>query len=171
MRIIFTLLLVTFLCNQAGAASNYEYSEIVTVDGVNKSTLFQRALHWFNETFKSSKAVIQNQDKDAGTIFGNGTLLLFNNEWVDFSVSITVKDGKFLYEFKGLSHHGYVTSLSGISEQRTGGPLTEEKPGCGTFRMTKRYWNRIKENADQRMQGITADLKKSMATQTIAESF
>ncbi len=81
------------------------YQEIVKVDGVNKDELYVRAREWFALTFKSSKDVIQMDDKAAGKIIGKGSSegstkyrMLTMDYWLNYTVSITVKEGRYRYE-------------------------------------------------------------------------
>ena len=46
-------------------------SRIISVDR-NKDELFKRSMIWMAKTFRSSRAVIEYQDKEYGVIVGNG---------------------------------------------------------------------------------------------------
>jgi hypothetical protein len=50
-----------------------KFTEVVNVDAT-KEQLFLRARAWFNDAFKSSKDVLQIQDKGTGEIAGNGSI-------------------------------------------------------------------------------------------------
>lgn len=51
------------------------YSEVIILDStVNKSELYSRAREWFAKAFKSSKNVIQMDDKENGKIIGKALM-------------------------------------------------------------------------------------------------
>src|SRR5437868_3851017 len=53
------------------------YQGIVDIQGKQKLDLYRNAQQWFVDYFKSSKDVIQNQDKEDGFIIGKG-YIIFN---------------------------------------------------------------------------------------------
>lgn len=86
------------------------YSKVIQVDSVNKDMLFQKGRQWFNDAFKSSKDVLQINDKESGELAGKGFMNIpykypalgtkFNYDVdVFFKVNIWVKDGRYKYEF------------------------------------------------------------------------
>lgn len=87
------------------ATNMITYQEVVKVEGATKDELYVRAREWFARSFKSSKSVIQMEDKEAGKIIGKGsssglyTVLMSTVPYkLDFTVSITVKEGRYRYE-------------------------------------------------------------------------
>lgn len=83
------------------------------VEGVSKDALFSSSKAWIAENFKSSKAVIEDADKDAGRIIGNGTTELqcvgdawncmaLRNKLIGFTLRIDTKDGKFKVTYNNL---------------------------------------------------------------------
>lgn len=48
------------------------WSEIIPADGVSKEKLYVILNYWYTMTFNDAKAVIQLNDKEAGTIIGKG---------------------------------------------------------------------------------------------------
>lgn len=81
------------------------FQEVVQVPGATKDELYTRAREWFAKTFKSSKDVIQMDDRIAGKIIGKGSgngltgnILLITSFWLNYTVSITIKDGRYRYE-------------------------------------------------------------------------
>lgn len=100
----------------------YGYSEIVTVDSMNKESLYSNAKVFLANAFKSSKDVIQYEDKEAGKIIGKGNLSVIGNQnkvmgqsWerkitAYFSFEISCKDNKYRYRiyditFKSFDQH------------------------------------------------------------------
>ncbi len=84
------------------------------VANVSKDELFQRARSWFNDAFKSSKDVLQIQDKETGELSGKGNIsgtMAFkafgshlSSILVSFSMKILVKDGRYKYEAANFVH-------------------------------------------------------------------
>jgi|GEM_PF-925764 len=81
------------------------YEGIVDIPGTTKNDLYQNAQQWFVDFFKSSKDVIQNQDKDNGLVVGKG-MLDFNArvglgmsmvQHNKLTVKIICKDNKYKY--------------------------------------------------------------------------
>lgn len=48
------------------------WSEVIPAEGVNKEKLYVILNYWYTMTFNNANAVIQLNDKDAGTIIGKG---------------------------------------------------------------------------------------------------
>lgn len=134
------------------------YTAVVEVPGATKAQLYQRALSFFNNSFKSSKEVIQNSDKEEGKIFGNGVIDYGGINTISFSIEVAVKDGKFKYVFSGFDHTGYTEG--GV---RNAGSLDNEKPDCGYFRMTKGYWAKIKNYTNKKVEETIESMKMYMA--------
>lgn len=79
------------------------YERIVDVPGLNKQDLYKNAKQWFVDYFKSSKDVIQNEDKEEGTIIGKGIIpyvfhikIMGNYTKNDhLTVQVSAKDNKY----------------------------------------------------------------------------
>ena len=164
-KLLFALL---FCLPLAGFSQSFNYSEVVEVKGVDKNALYQRAIEWVNENFKSAKAAIQVADKEAGNIMAKGSmeLALPAEDFVSFSLSIMVKDGKYKYIMKDFYHTGRTDG-----GQRNGGDLANEKPECGGGRMTGRYWGKIKTSTAANAEKLVATLNSKMQTQSEVEKF
>lgn len=52
------------------------YEQVYQVPNKSKADLYKNAKQWFVDYFKSSKDVIQNEDKEDGKIVGKGILLI-----------------------------------------------------------------------------------------------
>ncbi|MDR6195208.1 DUF4468 domain-containing protein [Siphonobacter sp. SORGH_AS_0500] len=147
------------------------YSEVVDVPGSSKVELYGRALTWFAQSFKSSKSVLQVEDKDNGKIIGKGNIpiiikvpIMGNTDagWVNAMFTIVSKDGKYKYTIDNFYHE---RPLGKNTENWTdGGSLEQEKPKVGMMgRPSKKEWNSIKESLDKDMQSTIASLKKAMS--------
>lgn len=83
-----------------------EYSAIIKVEGISKDELYNRAKEWFVITYNSAQDVLQMDDKSAGKIIGKGTssgkykFMMSNTDYyLNYTLSVTVKDGRYRYEF------------------------------------------------------------------------
>lgn len=82
-----------------------DYTDVVPVEGATQAELFQRGKLWLASSFKSTKDVIQAEDKDAGFIIakGNSTIVikaagLGNAEPLYYTIKLNYKDGRYKYE-------------------------------------------------------------------------
>lgn len=86
------------------------YQGVVQAEGISKNDLYLSAKEWFVKTFKSANHVIQMDDKESGKIIGKGISKSSYNYLMhtvlydlNYTVSITVKDGRFRYEIGDMS--------------------------------------------------------------------
>lgn len=118
-RLICILLLSNYLCGSYSQNNPFEkifplkkgvieYSEVITVDGVEASELYKRAKIWLVDAFKSSKDVIQNDDKDNNIVIGKGFFSgighnqLVKNPRYWFTIRIDSKDGRYRYSISDI---------------------------------------------------------------------
>jgi hypothetical protein len=83
------------------------YASVVETPGT-KDELYTKARAWFATAFKDSKSVIQMDDKESGKLIGKGIVLgnirdalnitTLGTFKLNYTVYITVKDGKYRYE-------------------------------------------------------------------------
>lgn len=79
-------------------SNKYQYREVVTVNGVTKDQLFDKARQWFVSNYKDASEVLQVQDKESGTLVGKGLFTVNfqgGQRKVFHTVSIDCKDGKY----------------------------------------------------------------------------
>jgi hypothetical protein len=99
-------------CFFIGCAGTYENItpeqarfEKVFETTVPKDKVYDKCMQWISHNFKSAKAVIEYQDKDAGKIIGNGSTS-FTRSIVEipltFTMEISIKDGKYRLVFDNL---------------------------------------------------------------------
>lgn len=145
------------------------YTEVVEVAGVSKDELYLRANTWLSRAFKSAKAVIDVQDKEAGKIIAKGNIsaiiktpLVGKQEAGTINITITLqtKDGKYKYTVDNLQHSKPIgTPGSWVSI----GPLEQEKAKAGMMmRPSQGEWKDLKEDAFKTIEEMVADLKKAM---------
>jgi hypothetical protein len=90
------------------------YTEVVTLDSIDKAELFSRAEEWFARTFNSAQDVIQMKDKEAGKIIGKAvmpvTLKGLNTGgkggFINYTVAVYFKDNRYKYEINDFYHTG-----------------------------------------------------------------
>jgi hypothetical protein len=80
------------------------YEKEYTLSGnQKKDQLFERAVKWFSDSFQELKEPLITADKDAGKIVGHGIFKIIvsksgNYYWIKPVVSITVADGRYLFQ-------------------------------------------------------------------------
>ncbi len=144
------------------------YTEVVQVDSSSKNELFLRAKTWFAKVYKSSKSVIQNDDKDAGLIYGTAITKVFFSVLgvsshvgnIRYSVAIYIKDNRFKYELKE-----WFFSDEGIGN-RENAEVNNIKPED----WTDRFWERAKSTVNLEAQTLITSLKEEMAKRSPAQS-
>jgi len=138
------------------------YTEVAYVDDstTTKDQLYSVAREWFARTFKSSNDVLQMDDRKAGKLIGKGSFEIemtpyLTESYVEFTISIYVKNGKYKYEFTDFYHISFKPGYSG-------GALEDEKPDCGGMRMTKKGWKQVKEQTSIKIPSFISYLKSEM---------
>lgn len=174
---IFLFFLVRLSCAQAQdmpvdpTTNLITYSEVIEAGGISKADLYVRAGTWFTRTFKSSKSVLELQDKEAGKLIGKGGLPVFiktplvgtvDAGTVMATITVLCKDGKYKYTIDNLRHERPYGKYS--DQWVDAGSLEQEKPKVGMMgRPSKKEWNDIKASVDKEIKTMIIDLKKSMA--------
>jgi len=96
------------------ATSRILYTEVVQALGASQTELYTRAKLWFASTFKSAKAVVQADEKDAGVIQGTafqdvyvstGAFTYTEKLW--YTVKMVLRDGRYKYEISDFRMQGY----------------------------------------------------------------
>jgi hypothetical protein len=163
--------------------TTFEFTLIDSVKGT-KSELYIYARTWLASAFKSSKSVIEMEDKESGTIIGKGIFIhpvnsAFGNQVgidiISFTITINTKDNKYRAVLSNF-FHTYLQQTStyipgqplttavgkASSQSRDGGSLDDEKPDCGTFMLPKKQWTEIQRLSEQWGKDLLQDLKKTM---------
>ena len=141
---------------------NIIYSGVVTIDSAKAGDLYSRAKNFLAHEYKSSKAVIQVDDKDGGQIVGKGNFSVIINVGfgikadyvVDHTISIFVKDGKYKYEISELVFNYPLSKYSQASEV----PL-EQYLGSSKKRDIQTL-----DESNKKIISLIEDLKKGMST-------
>lgn len=136
-----------------------KFDEVVIVDStVTKKELFNAAKIWLNDTYKSGKAVIQMEDSEMGILIGKAT---FKYEpdffagsgpargYVDYTIKMSFKDGRFKFEFYDFIHDGSRTEY--VSDGSIGLINDGEKYTGNNNNGTKSYRNKVNEDCQNQI--------------------
>jgi hypothetical protein len=110
---IMALLIILSGCTgmQPVTEKDTSFSRIVNIPGIKKDKIYGQAKIWVAENFRSAKAVTEYDDKEKGTIIGNGNMkypcegieCIAKNDWrVHFTMRVDTKDEKFRLTFTNL---------------------------------------------------------------------
>lgn len=154
------------------------YTEVVTVNG-DKDELYSKAREWFAKTYNSSMKVIQMDSKDK--IVGKALMHVYYHGggygYINYTISIYLKDGKYKYEITNFYHTG---------EVRTGGSYvgnvyfaTLDIPDYGVceemLREKKKHaqkvFNSLITQMDENIKPLITGMKESMNKQIVNKDF
>lgn len=118
MRKHFLSAFIVLLISLVGCAGMEQASEseltiqgVVKVSGFTKDQIYNQVKIYIAENFKSAKAVIEHDDKESGTLIGNGIInypcggldCVGKGDWkVHFTMRVDTKDEKFRATFSNL---------------------------------------------------------------------
>lgn len=179
--IAFTLLSVSTALGQKetpklpidSSTSKITYSDVVFVDSlVNKQELFSRAREWFAKTYKSSTSVIQMEDKESGIIVGKALMNVYHKAlgsnfpsgYINYTISIYIKDGRYKYEIIDFYHTGqYVSGGNRIPDYGICENMINTKDKTMGISYQKTY-NYYLYQLDNNIKALIAELKAAMTT-------
>lgn len=154
----------TLAQNKNNSEVSSKFSQVDSVKNVSKAELYTKAKLWLAKAFKSSKDVIQFDDKEAGKIIVKGVSTYdapaFNpgtnfSGFFSFTLTIDIKDNKFRFSIENLNHESYKSGYSG-------GSFDNEKPDCGNLMMPKRSWKTIREEGQSRIITLWKSFQQGM---------
>lgn len=109
--------------------------QVFEAPGYTKDQIFAATKMWIAENFKSAKAVIEYENKDEGTIIGNGIIrypcggafaCMAKGDWtVPFTMRAESKDGRFRLTFTNIHLAWPASYSSGISTPAHDGPVNQ----------------------------------------------
>lgn len=163
-----------------------EFSETVSVEGVNKKELFSRAYIWIVETFRNANQVVQLKDEENGILICKGSVTYYGSlstrGTIDFTLKIFIKDNKYKctatdFYHDAIGHYsegrnfendfGYITT-------NVESPIVQEKNyGCfGPKLDFEPYseWINLKRKCASQSQYMSCSLKKAMQKPTEIQS-
>ena len=174
MKIIILCLFCIIRIQLAYSQDKLTYTEVVKVDTLlKKDELYARARLWFVKIFVNAKNVLQIQDKESGELVGKGAIK-YNNTilgtktvvdgWIRFTVNITIKDGKYKYEFTDFIHEG--TQISPMGKPFDFGLITADNEAPENIKASKSWKNKqyltIKKTINDDIIFIISKLKTAM---------
>lgn len=144
-----------------------KFEKVYEVAGISKDQIYDGARQWFAISFKSANAVIQYEDKNAGTIIGKGNMTfpctsylncLANKDIkVEFTARIDTKDAKIRVNYADLRKVSLPKVSSGlklpgynlaIEENSYDGELVSKKLGELSDEMVQKIQSQKKVNDD-----------------------
>ncbi len=116
MKLIFamiSLIIVGCAAMQPVAVTDADltFQRVVEVPGYSKEQIYHGTKIWIAENFKSAKAVLEYENKDTGTLIGNGIIsypcsgleCMVKADWkVPFTMRVDIKDQKLRLTFSNL---------------------------------------------------------------------
>lgn len=115
MKKLFSTLLVISLVGCAGMQQVREedktFARAFDAPGYKKDVLYEKIKIWVAQNFKSAKAVLEYENKENGTLIGNGIVsypcsglgCIGKTEWkIPFTMQVDIKDEKFRLTFTNL---------------------------------------------------------------------
>lgn len=113
--------------------SDRTITSIIEAKGLRKERIFTGTRIWIAENFKSAKQVIEYENKEDGTIIGNGMInypcqggmdCLVKADWkVPFTMRVDTKDEKFRLTFTNINLSWPASYNSGIFSPAYNGPV------------------------------------------------
>ena len=109
--LIFLIALVGCAGMEQASESDLTIQGVVKVPGFKKDQIYNQVKIYIAENFKSAKAVIEHDDKESGTLIGNGIIkypcegfdCVAKGDWkVHFTMRVDTKDEKFRVTFSNL---------------------------------------------------------------------
>jgi hypothetical protein len=100
--LVFALFVLAGCAIPVTAPPSASFEKILAVPGKTREQIFEESKQWMAKTFRSSKAVIEYENKDAGKIIGNGSVeraltqdyFLRMGHLVTFTLQQDIKDEK-----------------------------------------------------------------------------
>lgn len=135
-------------------------SEVITVDSTTASVLHSRAKIFFAHAFKNPKYATQVADDDGKTIIVKGRFDVSPHGWpthqsdISFMFTISSREGRYKYDIDNVKFNYQAGSLT--KKQESDISATEGKG------VTKKQWEKVKEQAEEVFSGLIADLKSTM---------
>jgi hypothetical protein len=91
--------------------AEYTFERVFEAPGYSKDRIFEGSRIWIAENFRSAKAVIEHENRESGTIIGNGVIpypcsgfgCIGQGDWkVFFTMRVDIKDQRFRLTFSNL---------------------------------------------------------------------
>ncbi|WP_213604899.1 DUF4468 domain-containing protein [Pseudoxanthomonas japonensis] len=120
------------------AELNQSIEQVFDTPGYDKAQIYDAAKVWIAENFRSAKAVMEYDNKEEGTLIGNGLIpypckgafdCLAKPDWkVRFTMRVDTKDGRFRLTFSNIGLVWPAAVYNGVaSRANDGSPLNSQK--------------------------------------------
>lgn len=173
------IVMISFSFNAYSQDTLISYREVVVVDSTAKADLYNRAKLWIVNSFKDSKSVIQLDNADQ--IISKGNFGSFYNYrimgsdrkifgHVDFTLSITFKDGKYKAEMYDLSFISDESSGSSFKTITSAKNCPDKWPMVSQKKMDA-MWEDVKKNINTGVKSTFISLKQSMSVKKPVDDF
>jgi hypothetical protein len=162
------LILIPFLITLTSARAQDKviaYTGIVTIDSTtSKDVLFSRAKRWVAENFNSAQTVIQNEDKEGGSLILKAGFPYMQvvplskfDAFMHYTFSLSFKEGKFKYD---------ITNFYPECDSRSYPSMTEAQEPNKQFKdaFGKKGWAKTKEVIAEKMPKMVDSLVAYMKT-------
>lgn len=114
-KVYFIIAVMIFvICGCAGMQGKppgYVPEKIVSVPGLTKNQIFDQTKIYIAENFKSAKAVLEYENKETGTIIGNGVSKypsdgIRGSSWtISYTMRVDIKDERYRCTFMNILLH------------------------------------------------------------------
>lgn len=140
------------------------FSEVVSIENISKSELYNRAKQWIAITFKSASSVIQLDDKESGIIISKGFSIIYINNGIAgiisqkmyYTLYLHIKDGRYKYNFTDIYY-------GDSSENACEGIITDKVFMIkGVDKKTLNIWKQYRKETIVTLTELIDNLKKSM---------
>ncbi len=163
----------SFLVAQSDSA--IAFREVVSVQGVPKDLLFERAKAWFNAASKSTKLVLKTEDKEKGELTGKGVLttkLDVGNKQMDSRISydlyLKVINGRYLMMTSNFVHEYVNQEFSGFGLLTSSGNSPVKLANYAPQAMND-MWTQIKQEVVLRIEPLMDKLQVAMKQKATAD--
>ncbi|MFC7347265.1 DUF4468 domain-containing protein [Chryseobacterium zhengzhouense] len=150
-----------------------KFEEVVQAEGLSAKQLYDNAILWAANNYKSSNDVIQVKDSENFIILGKGSYKYKPDffmahvpaiGWIRHTFKISCKDGRYKYEIYDFEHEG---SNNSYGQNGTIGILNDGEKYTGSSKaLDKGYRNRTNRDAvkqsKQFVELTVSSLKKDM---------
>ncbi len=145
------------------------FTDVSEVPGLKQDEIYSKVKTWISSNFRSSKSVIDLDDKEGGKIIIKGNIDVgvvkdvmtsFDGGYYNFVMTILMKDGKYKVSATNFFHNRAIDSKPTVIGC---GEIENEKCGNGvTTAPNKKQWTKMKEDLQVMMAETFASLRKGM---------
>ena len=145
------------------------YQGVVNVNGLSKNDLLNNCKQWFVDYFKSSKDVIQNEDREQGRLIGKGVATISTTLYWgmrgyfydNMTIQVDCKDNKYRYKIYSIVLTPHDDPRDIIAED-----MVYKILGNGKCFLNKAQCQRLFIQLGIETNNIIASLNKSMITKS-----